>query len=54
MARCIITRGLSQYKGCRLTSIGIPMLNIRQSRDHLIFYMEIPIPGKDGLYTVPL
>ena len=25
------------------------MLKIRQSRDRLIFNMEIPIPGKDGL-----
>ena len=30
--------------------IGIPMLKIRRSRDRLIFNMEIPIPGKDGLY----
>ena len=28
----------------------IPMLKIRRSRDHLIFNMGIPIPGKDGLY----
>ena len=28
------------------TSIGIPMLNIRQSRDHLIFNMGIPYLGK--------
>ena len=35
---------------CRLTSIGIPMLKIRQSHDRLIFNMGIPIPGKDGLY----
>ena len=26
------------------------MLKIRRSRDHLIFNMGIPIPGKDGLY----
>ena len=26
------------------------MLKIRQSHDRLIFNMEIPIPGKDGLY----
>ena len=26
------------------------MLEIRQSHDHLIFNMVIPIPGKDGLY----
>ena len=35
---------------CHLTSIGIPMLKIRRSRDRFIFNMEIPIPGKDGLY----
>ena len=35
---------------CRLTSIGIPMLKIRRSRDHLIFNIGIPIPKKDGLY----
>ena len=33
-----------------LTSIGIPMLKIRWSCDHLIFNMGIPTPGKDGLY----
>ena len=33
-----------QYK-----DLMIPMLKIRQSRDHLIFNMEILIPGKDGL-----
>ena len=33
-----------------LTSIGIPMLKIRRSHDHLIFNMGISIPGKDGLY----
>ena len=27
------------------------MLKIRQSHDRLIFNMEIPIPGKDGLYV---
>ena len=34
---------------CRLTSIGTPMLKIKQSRDCLIFNMGIPIPGKNGL-----
>ena len=28
----------------------IPMLKIKQSLDRLIFNMEIPVPGKDGLY----
>ena len=42
--------GPSQYEKCRLTSIGIPVLKIRRSRDRLIFKMGIPIPGKDGLY----
>ena len=32
---------------CRLTSIGIPMLKMRQSHDRLIFSMGIPIPGKE-------
>ena len=40
----------SQVPICVLTSIGIPMLKIRRSRDRLIFNMGIPIPGKDGLY----
>ena len=41
---------------CPLTSIGIPMLKIRWSRDHLIFNMGIPIHGQDGIYieTGPL
>ena len=34
---------------CRLTRMGIPMLKIKQSPDRLIFDIEIPIPGKDGL-----
>ena len=42
--------GSSQNKYCRLTSIGIPMLKIIRSRDHLIFNMGIPIYGKDSLY----
>ena len=41
--------GVSILK-CRLTSIRILMLKIRRSRDRLIFNMESPIPGKDGLY----
>ena len=40
------TRGLSRY---RLTSIGISMLMIRWSRNHLIFNMEIQYPGKTVL-----
>ena len=39
---------LKQSQG--LTSIAIPVLKIRRSRDHPIFNMGIPIPGKDGLY----
>ena len=35
---------------CRLTSIWIPIIKIRRSRDRLIFNMVIPIPGKDGIY----
>ena len=30
--------------------IGISMFKIKRSYDRLIFDMEIPIPGKDGLY----
>ena len=41
--------GVSIYR-CRLTSIGIPMLKIRRSRDRLIFNVGIAIPWKDGLY----
>ena len=44
------TWGPSQCKDVILPAIGIPMLKIRQSGICLIFYMEIPIPGKDGLY----
>ena len=44
------TGGCLNIKICRLTSIGMPMLKIRRSRDRLIFNMGIPIPGKDGLY----
>ena len=29
-----------------LVNIGIPIIKIRWSHDHLIFIMEIPIPGK--------
>ena len=35
---------------CYLTSIGIPIIKIRQFRDHFIFNMGIPIPGKGSLY----
>ena len=45
----LVTRGRLIIK-CRLTSIGIPMLKIRRSRNRLIFNMGIPIPGKNGLY----
>ena len=38
-------RASSQYKDC-LTSIGISMLKIRRSRNHLIFNMGIPVNGK--------
>ena len=38
--------GPSQYKDIILLSIGITMLNIRRSRDRLVFYMGIPIPEK--------
>ena len=38
-------------RALHLTSIGIPMLKVRRSRDLLIFNMETTIPGKDGLYV---
>ena len=40
-------RGMcDKIKRCCLTSIGIPMIKITQSRDHFIFIMRIPMPGK--------
>ena len=39
------TGAVSSY-GCRITSIGIPMLKIRRSRNRLIFNLGILIPGK--------
>ena len=50
MVYWIGTLGAVSIKRCPLTSIGIPMMNIRLSCDLLIFSMGIPIPGKDGLY----
>ena len=41
---------ISIKKRCHLTSIGIPMLKIRQPHGCLIFNMGIPITGKKGLY----
>ena len=38
-------RWLCMYR-CHLTSIGIPMLKIRLSWNHLILNMVIPTPGK--------
>ena len=35
---------------CCLTTIGIPILKTRWTHDHLIFMMEIPIPGKTIFY----
>ena len=43
------TGAVSVWRG-RLTSIGIPMLKIRRSRDRIIFNIKISIPGKYGLY----
>ena len=42
--------GISIWKFC-VTSIRIPMLKIRRSRDHRIFNMGIPIPGLWLLYV---
>ena len=50
MNELIEEQGAVSIKTCRLTNIGIPLLKIRRSRDHLIFNMEIPILEKDGLY----
>ena len=41
--------GVSIWR-CRLTSIRIPILKIRRSRDRLIFNLGIPIPKIDGVY----
>ena len=38
--------GAVSIQTCRLTSIGIPILKIRRSRDRLIFNMGILYPGK--------
>ena len=35
---------LYSLKRCRLTGIGIPIINLRRSDDRLRFLMEIPIP----------
>ena len=44
------TGGVSIYRPC-LTSIGIHIMKIRRSDDHLIFTTGIPIPRKDDHYT---
>ena len=41
--------GFSKQRGL-LSSIGIPILKIRRSHNHLIFNMGMPLPGKNGLY----
>ena len=45
----MIIWGLFQYKDVVL-QYRDPMIKIRRSCDHLIFNMEIPMPGKDCLY----
>ena len=37
--------GIVSIQRCHLTSIGIPMLKIKWSHNHLIFIMAIPLPG---------
>ena len=44
-------QGAISIQKCRFTSIGISMLKIRWTCDHLIFNMGIPIPRKYDLYT---
>ena len=44
------SRGMSQYKDAIYRSIRIPIIKIRQSRDHLIFTIEIPISLRQQLY----
>ena len=44
-----IRNGAVIYR-CYLNGIGIPIINIRRSRDRLIFIMVIPIPLKRHLY----
>ena len=45
------TWGPSQYQDAVLPVYGSPRLKIRRSRHRFIFNMEIPIPGKGGIYT---
>ena len=47
---CVCLGGGGGGGAHRLISIGIPILNIRRSHDHLGFNMRIPIPGKYCLY----
>ena len=42
---------VGRLNSCRLASIGIPIIKIRQSHDRLILNMKIPIRGKDVLYV---
>ena len=41
-----VNQGAVSIWRCRLTSIGIPMLKIRRSRDRLMFNIVIPYLGK--------
>ena len=46
-------QGFFSIQRCRLTGIGIPIINmikITRSHDRLIFMMEIPLPGNTPLY----
>ena len=44
------TQGAVSIRKTVLPGMAIPMLKIRRPNGRLIFNMEIPIPGKDGLY----
>ena len=46
----IVTRAQIQYKKYHLTSIGNPIVEIRQSYDHLISAMRFPILVRQHLY----
>ena len=42
--------GVSLYTKISSYQYRNPQVKIRRSRDRIIFNMEIPIPGYDGLY----
>ena len=50
---CLLTQASGSRLNIKMLSYQYrnPHVKIRRSRDHIIFNMGIPIPGKDGLYT---